>query len=657
MQRFWIALAALACGCNSLDAPGPGGDSAVVVPTDVRAAAQPLHAPPPISGGTLAVTPDGMIAVAADPDRDRVSVVALDTFQVRHVALEAGDEPGRVLAADGGRAYVALRRAGALAVIDLRAGSLAQRVPVCASPRGLALDVGAGLLHVACAEGRLVSLRSERGSLVAEPARDLALGEDVRDVLVRGDELWVSTFKRAQLLRLDASGALVGRIGPTAQASVESFGARPPLAIAMLEPRLAYRTLQDASGQIIVLHQLASQAEIEVDKRPDGLNSSAYGGGFGCGGIVSRALTSVDAQGNVVTRPVASGVLSVDMALDSHGDQLAIVNAGEQDDAAPRPTVVFDTDADFSVAPTTVRAPSAAGSINTVPRGLDLSAARQSRLSLVTMPWQAGCQFVNSLAVPGQATAIVTRKRAAGTRDDLLVQSREPALLSIVSQPSAGNGAQTTVVGLGGDSVLDTGHELFHRDSGAGIACASCHPEGAEDGHVWHFNTVGARRTQALHVGLEGTAPFHWNGEERDLGHLMEDVFVGRMGGVHQSPERMSALQRWLFSLQPPAAGAARDADAVQRGEQLFASPDVGCRRCHSGDKLTDNHSVDVGTGAVLQVPSLRALAYRAPFMHDGCATTLRERFQPGCGGAKHGDVSGLTEPQVDDLIAYLQTL
>ena len=96
---------------------------------------------------------------------------------------------------------------------------------------------------------------------------------------------------------------------------------------------------------------------------------------------------------------------------------------------------------------------------------------------------------------------------------------------------------------------------------------------------------------------------------------------------------------------------------AVQRGERLFASQEVGCRRCHAGDKLTDNRSVDVGTGAVLQVPSLRALAYRAPFMHNGCAATLRDRFQPGCGGARHGDVSGLSDQQVDDLVAYLQTL
>ena len=66
---------------------------------------------------------------------------------------------------------------------------------------------------------------------------------------------------------------------------------------------------------------------------------------------------------------------------------------------------------------------------------------------------------------------------------------------------------------------------------------------------------------------------------------------------------------------------------------------------------------MDVGTGEVLQVPSLVRVAYRAPFIHNGCANTLRDRFDPACGGAKHGDVSQLSETEVDDLVAYLETL
>jgi hypothetical protein len=43
--------------------------------------------------------------------------------------------------------------------------------------------------------------------------------------------------------------------------------------------------------------------------------------------------------------------------------------------------------------------------------------------------------------------------------------------------------------------------------------------------------------------------------------------------------------------------------------------------------------------------------------MHDGCATTLRDRFDPTCGGAQHGSTAGLSSGQIDDLIAFLGSL
>jgi hypothetical protein len=73
---------------------------------------------------------------------------------------------------------------------------------------------------------------------------------------------------------------------------------------------------------------------------------------------------------------------------------------------------------------------------------------------------------------------------------------------------------------------------------------------------------------------------------------------------------------------------------------------------------LTDNRSYDVGTGLTLQVPSLVGVSYRLPVMHDGCAKTLADRFDPACGGGdRHGRTSQLSDPQVGDLIAYLQSL
>jgi hypothetical protein len=44
--------------------------------------------------------------------------------------------------------------------------------------------------------------------------------------------------------------------------------------------------------------------------------------------------------------------------------------------------------------------------------------------------------------------------------------------------------------------------------------------------------------------------------------------------------------------------------------------------------------------------------------MHNGCASTLHERFSPGCGGGDlHGVTSALLPSQIDDLVAYLESL
>jgi mono/diheme cytochrome c family protein len=660
-----IMLAVAAPACNTLDEPGPKG-SVVVIPTDTRPPALTGEPPAPISGGTLAVSADGAFAVAADPDRDRVSVVALNTNtpEVEHVALNKGDQPGRVQLDDMGRAYVVLRRSGELAVIDLAKRALEQRIAVCAAPRGVAFAAAERLVHVACADGRLVSLLQAPGAASLRVVRDLRVEEDLRDVLVRGDQLWVSTFKRAELLNLDPNGHVLQRTAAQSFDAI-SFGAAATggATSATMQSHLAYRSVLDPSGGVLMLHQGASTAEIAIGQDPQTNAPAPYGSTSGCDGIVGPALTSVSAAGKVQTIPVASGLLSVDMAIAPDDGSIAIVQAGALDTDAPQRQTFFDSEGSSS-APVAQfgRVPglgvvAASGSVDT--------GGRSTQLTLVD-PKDTGtsCLPGRTLTVPGQSTAVAFRRATsaqplASSTDtgSWVVQSRESALLTVVRRASVGGGAEATVISLGGDSVRDTGHDIFHQDAGGGIACASCHPEGAEDGHVWHFSQLGSRRTQALHIGLDGTAPFHWGGDQPDIAHLMTDVFIGRMGGVYQSNERLSALTRFLFSLQPPAAPVVTDEAAVERGRQLFQSADVGCGTCHSGEKLTNNRSVDVGTGGVLQVPSLRGIVYRAPFMHNGCALTLRSRFDASCGGSAHGKTAGLAPDAIDDLVAYLRTL
>src|SRR4051812_6191663 len=88
-----LALGFAAIGCNSLDKPADT-EPRLVIPVDERAALTAPVTPPAISGGTLSVLSDSSLAIVADPDRDRVSIVDLSTLTVRStITLSPGDEP------------------------------------------------------------------------------------------------------------------------------------------------------------------------------------------------------------------------------------------------------------------------------------------------------------------------------------------------------------------------------------------------------------------------------------------------------------------------------------------------------------------------------------------------------------------------------------
>ena len=637
-------------GCNSLDAPipEPTGER-LVIPTDTRAAVTASKTPVPVSGGTLLVTRTGRYAVASDPDRDSVVVADLKAATLLgRIPLNAGDEPGRVVEDSLGRVHVALRRGGAVATIDPASLAVLYRRPVCAAPRGLLVS-STDMLQVACADGKLVTLPTADGAAT----RTLALDVDLRDVMESPMGLTVTRFKSAEILRVDASGALTRRdhlppvsgdrsIPDDTQPRDPVFG---PVMMPVTQPfksLVAWRSLAGPNGSTVILHQRAVDAEVEVT--PPSLNGSSYGGGnLGgptCGGISENAVTTVNADGTVSSTVTFAGApLAVDAALLPSG-LLAIVHAGPTDVRTPQPFILSaDQEGDQSGSNFSGPSPASFGQTGTV--------------SIVNPADVAGgCQVPVTLAITDPAVAVAA---IPNQPTQIVVQTTQPSSLVITD---VNNPGFMVTISFDDGATLDTGFQLFHRASSAGIACASCHPEGGEDGNVWTFKDVGARRTQALSVGLRGTAPFHWDGKLAGVGSLMDEVFVGRMGGIHQNVTRLATFENWLFAMKAPVPMKAADDPAVVRGSAIFAS--AGCKSCHSGSKFSNYQTIDVGTHSAvpLQVPSLIGIGYRAPFIHDGCAPTLFDRFNPACGGGDlHGATSKLTATDTGDLVAYLESL
>ncbi len=555
--------------------------------------------PPPLSGGTLLVTADGSTAVVSDPDRDRIVLVTLPAGPVREVALQPGDEPGRAAEDAEGNVHVALRRGGAIATLDVEAAAISERRSVCSAPRGVAYDASRRVLHVACASGELVRLDPGVGGAVLASQH---IEVDLRDVVVSGSQLLVSVFRGSTVLVVDDAGAIVGRHRPSAVA-IDAADGRVEHA-----PSTAWRMASAGANGAVMSYNVARTTPIELG---DTAGEPAYTS-HDCAPPVRSELAFVSADG--VAPPfrettIALAALPVDIAVSADGARIAVLDAGT-------------------------------GTV----QELAVAALQPSAPCLETATAWAG----NAFADDAVATAY------AG--DTLLVQGREPSRLYVTQ-----GGTTLVTVELGGQSRADTGYQLFHQTAGAfsfsPLACASCHPEGREDGHVWAFSDVGARRTQSLAGTLQGTAPFHWGGDLETLDVLLDEVMVRRMGGLGQTPERADALRTWLEAVPPTRAGAAAPLDAVERGRALFTDAETGCAFCHVGG-TTDNRNHFVGTRAVVQTPSLVGVGMRAPYMHDGCAATLRDRFDPSCGGGDlHGKTSHLTAEQIDDLVAYMTTL
>ena len=128
----------------------------------------------------------------------------------------------------------------------------------------------------------------------------------------------------------------------------------------------------------------------------------------------------------------------------------------------------------------------------------------------------------------------------------------------------------------------------------------------------------------------------------------------GREYVVHEHGP-LRSVGAWLDA-QPMPLGPDQDVDAATRGRSLFEDAALGCAGCHGGDALTTNETVDVGTGGAFQVPSLRGVAWRAPYFHDGCAETL-DHVLVGAYGAEHPNAATLDDASRADLATYLRTL
>jgi cytochrome c peroxidase len=136
-----------------------------------------------------------------------------------------------------------------------------------------------------------------------------------------------------------------------------------------------------------------------------------------------------------------------------------------------------------------------------------------------------------------------------------------------------------------------------------------------------------------------------------------------------------SPFDQWILGDETAISAVAK------RGFQIFNSK-ARCSTCHSGPSFTDGSFHDIGTAKnndigrgrlfprseklryAFKTPSLRDVARRAPYMHDGSVATLEDVIELyDTGGIDRPSRSpsirplSLTASEKKELVAFLQTL
>ena len=119
---------------------------------------------------------------------------------------------------------------------------------------------------------------------------------------------------------------------------------------------------------------------------------------------------------------------------------------------------------------------------------------------------------------------------------------------------------------------------------------------------------------------------------------------MGRMSGPMLAPDQIDATAELdRRAAAPPAHGAGRHGRRRARPGAVQRRRARGLRRpATAGRSLTNNQTVDVGTGGTFQVPVAASASARAG---RSCTTAARRRWRDrfsdtACGGGDHGAAS-----------------
>ncbi|MDC3952400.1 c-type cytochrome [Polyangium jinanense] len=669
-------------------APAPSASQAVAPPPSSAAPAQPLPlSPAERQGGVIARSRQGDALFVADEDHKVLRRIPLPLAPgASATELQLPGAPAQVLPIDGA-VLVTIRDPGLLLVLKPDAsGALteASRVALPADAWGLAATADARHAFVTSAWMHTVS------------KVDLAAGKVVWSADVAREPRGIAVLGTGEILVSHLVGADVTHIGEASGAPVvKTIGVMPSPVRApsgkKLHASLGYSlvTSPDEGRLFVARHAVGALArrswfgQPTVDvvllpgkngrAAPEQLAATHVGGLPAQKSRVADLTMTADTPVSIPGRDKGPFTQPRAMVYRAKSDTLLV--AGEGDD------VVAELDA-IALDPTLAIV----------------------RIFQVGQKYDPGYGAASECGAPSGITLSADEDTAyvfcRSTYDVVAIDLAAKAPVDPIVRD------RQTLVHLADDTLsaeAQKGRRLFYNATdpilSGGLGCAGCHPDGRDDGHVWHeatFDTIDGlhtnfvgvyenvpdlaktkgfpRRTPMLAGLVNAAGPYGWHGESPDLGaRITAGMGLHRWGGMPQNiggaaVGRASLVAAFVREgLVPPPRENRELTEKEKRGRELFTSDATKCARCHvPASHYTDRtpyplkrlppvSGFDDESKQEFKTPSLRFVAGRAPYFHDGRISTLEKLVE--LNGDRMGNTSQLSAEDREALVAFLKTL
>lgn len=211
--------------------------------------------------------------------------------------------------------------------------------------------------------------------------------------------------------------------------------------------------------------------------------------------------------------------------------------------------------------------------------------------------------------------------------------------------------------------------EIFFNDASLCFqnwqSCASCHPDARADGLNWDLLNDGIgnpKNTKSLLLSMQ-TPPVMITGIRDRAETAVRSGLKFSLFSVR--PEKEAAtIDAYLQALKPipsPYLQKGKLSEAAKRGKKYYVQ--AGCASCHPEPLFTDMKKYDVATGIgseknrAFDTPMLIEIWRSAPYLYDGRAVTIQEVLIKYNKENKHGNVAGLNDQEIQDLLEYILSL